>query len=254
MQGPSLGMRVHHSQSWAWTSYLPWNSAHSFWHTEAMWSTAQGMAGQSQIWVSATMFLCVLRMDMNHRLENIPQRPGTHKSKKSVFIFPEKTKTHFKSPAKVFDLCVYTLLELKTWTIGDLLSHSFQILLSSLEFLKNVLSLSIWAPGLRELSFYLSSSNYNFEIKVFLSCEPERFILSGTMGLRLWTCIPTLKELSFAFHIFPLRCGQHYNYSESTQPLNTSQIYSLISNYESRFSKKILHLYQFELVQKLYHF
>ena len=50
-------------------------------------------------------------MDLNHRIENVPQRPGTHKSKKSVFIFSGKMKTHFKNPRKVFDLCVYTLLD-----------------------------------------------------------------------------------------------------------------------------------------------
>lgn len=176
MQVLWLGMQVPSSQCWAWASVSPKQCSLFLAHSsEAKHYPA--VAGQSQIWICAIVFLSVhaQKMNLNWTTE-YKTFLGTqvHKSKESAFLFPEKMKTHFKNPPKVFDSVCWAELsffkpcytELKAWTIGDLLPHSFQILISILEFLKMFLVHLFEHRASDSSPFYLSSSKYNFEIKV----------------------------------------------------------------------------------------
>lgn len=51
------------------------------------------------------------------------------------------------------------------------------------------LSLSVWAPGLRQLSFYLPTSKLILKRRFALLQNSESLILSGTMGWSFWKCI-----------------------------------------------------------------
>lgn len=47
----------------------------------------------------------------------------------------------------------------------------------------------MWAPALRQLSFYLPASKLILKWRFALLQNSESLILSGTMGWRLWKCI-----------------------------------------------------------------
>lgn len=151
-------------------------------------------------------------MGQNHWIENIPRQPGAKKSG-ICFSLSRENENAFQKPYKRLWFCVcqtelscfkpcYTVL--RTWTIGDLLSPSFQILISSPEFFKMFLAplFEQWASDSSPFIFQLHRIilKYRFTFLWILKVSDHR----GQWNDISRNVSPTVKQLTSVFQfLFP---------------------------------------------------